>query len=65
MKLFINVFVYLLSGGTIVFKGLAETRWAFCFSGVPSGFQIFVVGIQPIIFFSSDVEIISKATLDF
>ena len=20
-----------LSGGTIVFKGLAETRWAFCF----------------------------------
>ena len=54
-----------LSGGTIVFKGLAETRWAFCFSGVPSGFQIFVVGIQPIIFFSSDVEIISKATLDF
>ena len=26
-----------LSGGTIVFKGLAETRWAFCFSGGTQG----------------------------
>ena len=31
-----------LSGNTIVFKGLAVMRWAFCVSGVPSGFQVFV-----------------------
>ena len=54
-----------LSGGTIVFKGLAKNRWAFCVSGVPSGFQVFVGRIQPIILFSSDVEIISKSTLAF
>ena len=26
-----------LSGGTIVFKGLAEIRWAFCFLGATLG----------------------------
>jgi hypothetical protein len=30
-----------LSGGTIVFKGLAETRWAFCFSGETLGKHYF------------------------
>ena len=52
-------------GGTIYFKGLAEIRWAFCVSGVPSGFQIFVCGILSIISCSSDVETISKASLAF
>ena len=54
-----------LSGGTIFFKGLAVIRWAFCVSGVPSGFQIFVCGILSIISCSSDVETISTASLAF
>ena len=28
-----------LSGGTIVFKGLAEIRWAFCFFGLQMGYK--------------------------
>ena len=54
-----------LSGVTIVFIYLAEVRWAFCVSGVPNGFQIFVCGILSIISCSSDVETISKASLAF
>ena len=30
-----------LSGGTIIFKGLAEIRWAFCFSGETLGKHFF------------------------
>ena len=30
-----------LSGGTIVFKGLAEKRWALCFSGETLGKHYF------------------------
>ena len=30
-----------LSGGTIVFKGLAVIRWAFCFSGETPGKHFF------------------------
>ena len=32
-----------LSGGTIVFKGLAEIRWAFCFSGCHMGAKIVAI----------------------